>query len=570
MNVRFTRLFLCLLSMAVFLPRTLFAQQGGVDAVAISNKYYNSICKILLYDSATGKLNPDKAYLGRGSGFFVTDDGYIFTNKHVINMTYQGFARYQTYNEETKKYDDGVDVYNPSMLRDPNISKIISVARASIIVQVYTNAKGDSSKLYHAQIIALDTANFDGAILKINSDLNGKPVTDKFHVLPIGNSDSVKQGQDLCLFGFPAQYGGNMDVMLKDLSTLIFGKHSGYDYRYNTQFGFIKTDAVINNGNSGGPVFGPSNTVVGIATAAFEKTNVGLIGPIDAMYYTSALIPDLQRTLTANGFKEPSKKPAYSTSTLYKPAPLPNAKEIKHSNNMAGKKGLTANRGYAILSLVYGVSSTNTYSIGSHTDPTYTTAAGNYAVQSQEFGIDIRIVKPTFLKQTNNLIGYFVDINPTVYMAGWQSTGIIAPTSKASNAPTIQLDGTSFSNAEPNLYLAFGFSYTYLFVTNISISVYYGPGADIAPLNQITFGTVTAPGAGQKDMQYQRDIASFCQNAGLLFRYKAGFLGFNYRFGNNMNIQYQLPDMINNTSNTTNISGKCNRSLMTVTLGIDI
>ena len=179
--------FFCLIFILALSPTTLLAQSTGVDAVAISSKYYNSIVKILLYDSVTGKTNPDKAYLGRGSGFFVSEDGYIFTNRHVISAQYNGFCRYKTNNEDTKKLDDAFDIYASSMLTDPNVSKIVSVGRASIIVQVYTNVKGDSSKLYHAQIIALDTLNFDGAIIKINTDLSGNPVSEKFHAIPIGN-----------------------------------------------------------------------------------------------------------------------------------------------------------------------------------------------------------------------------------------------------------------------------------------------------------------------------------------------------------------------------------------------
>ena len=78
-------------------PSVTFAQtnKGSLDAVYISKTYYNSIVKILLYDSAAAKIDPDWGYIGRGSGFFVTDDGYIFTNRHFIDFC-SIYCRYTT------------------------------------------------------------------------------------------------------------------------------------------------------------------------------------------------------------------------------------------------------------------------------------------------------------------------------------------------------------------------------------------------------------------------------------------------------------------------------------------
>jgi S1-C subfamily serine protease len=552
------------------LPRLAASQnaQTGVDAVAISSKYYNSIVKVLLYDSVAAKTNPDKAYLGRGSGFFVSKDGYIFTNRHVINMCYNGFCRYTTYNEDTKKFDDGLDVISPSLMIDPSVTKITYVGRPAVIVQVFTNAKGDSSKLYHAQIIAIDSANFDGAILKINSDLDGHPVTDTFHPLPIGNSDSIKQGQDLCLFGFPAQYGGSFSVMLKDLSTLMFGKHSGYDFTYNTVYGFIKTDAAINNGNSGGPVFGPSNTVVGIATAAFEKTGVGLIGGINAMYYVAALIPDLLKEVTANGLTAPPKKPYFITASLYKPIPLPSPKAIKHSNNMAGKKGFAASKPYFAITFEYGIENNCTADITNYTDANYKTNTGiNFNIPYNYYGVSFKIVKPTFLKQANNLVGYFFNLEPAFFQANWSSANII-------NSPGNAIAMSSNADLEVNMNFSFGFSYTYLFNNQIALYVYYGPALNLDPIsnNPLNIGQLTSPTYGKNPISYTRQFGSFMQTTGLVFKLKFFLLGLDYHFGNTINTTYMFPlfgSVGNNNggNNTTDLLGKTFRSSLSATLG---
>ncbi len=552
------------------LPRLAISQnsQTGVDAVAISSKYYNSIVKVLLYDSVAAKTNPDKAYLGRGSGFFVSKDGYIFTNRHVISMCYNGFCRYTTYNDDTKKFEDGLDLITPALMIDPSITKITYVGRPAVIVQVFTSAKGDSSKLYHAQIVALDSANFDGAILKINSDLNGNPVTDTFHPLPIGNSDSIKQGQDLCLFGFPAQNGGSFAVMLKDLSTLMFGKHSGYDFTYNTVYGFIKTDAAINNGNSGGPVFGPANNVVGIATAAFEKTNVGLIGGINAMYYVAALIPDLLKEVTANGLTEPPKKPYFITASLYKPIPLPSPKAIKHSNNMAGKKGFAASKRYLAITFEYGIANTSTADITKYSDTRYISNTGiNYNIPFNYYGVSLKIVKPTFLKQANNLVGYFFNLEPAFFQGNWSSAKLVS-------SPGNTVTNSGSADGEININFSFGLSYTYLFNNHIAIYFFYGPAINIDPISNTSMNIgqqVTSSQYGSTPISYVRQFGSFMQTAGFVFKLKFLLLGLDYHYGNTINTTYLLPGLgagnNNNGSNTIDVLGKTFRSSLSATLG---
>ena len=118
----------------------------------------------------------------------------------------------------------------------------------------------------------MSTGVFDGALLKIISDIDDKPVTTKFTAIPIGDSDKVIQGESLCVYGFPAQILKDTTALLNDMSTLSIGIMSGLDYNFNADYGFIKTDAEIHPGNSGGPVFNEENKVIGIATAKGNQT----------------------------------------------------------------------------------------------------------------------------------------------------------------------------------------------------------------------------------------------------------------------------------------------------------
>jgi|GEM_PF-1469907 len=547
------------------------ADKGGIDAVAISKTYYNSIVKILLYDSAYAKINPAKAYLGRGSGFIVSEDGYIFTNRHVINMC-AGYVRYQTFNPDTKQLDDNLAVYSPALLYDPTITKLSYVGRASAIVQVYDNPEGSSFTLYYAKVIAMDTANFDGAIIKIVSDLKGNPVNIKFHTVPIGNSDSISQGQDLCLYAFPAQYGGSMDVMLRDLSTLIFGKHSGYDYTYNPVYGFIKTDAVINSGNSGGAAFGPNNKVVGLATAAFEQTNVGLIGGINAMYDLVALIPDLQSTLAGKGLTAPARKPANVTASLYKLIKLPTKGRLWKANHSAAKKGVANNPILIDFSAKLGFLVNSNYQV-----PTVSNASGLSAIggtiklaSANDFGLNFKMSFPSFFKQKNNLIGGFYTFGAFVTNNVWTPfTKVLYVRDTVSHSN--DYISTNAGQGDVHFTASLGLSYTVLLTQNISVGVYYGFGfvsdkqAGIGNFNVNTNPGQNGQASGEIDFVNNNGIIP-SQTIGLLIRLRHLVLGVEYRFTNNESFYFDAqnlgPGQVNGTITNTNS--------MSVSLGITI
>ncbi len=125
-------------------------------------------------------------------------------------------------------------------------------------------------KIYNAKIIGHDP-KLDITVLKIESNEVFKPVV-------IGSSKDVKVGENVIAIGNPFGFGHSVSA------GIISGKS-----RYIKNLGeyFLQTDAAINNGNSGGPLFNDRGEVIGVNNLMLNKdSNVGNIGlsfaiPID-------------------------------------------------------------------------------------------------------------------------------------------------------------------------------------------------------------------------------------------------------------------------------------------------
>jgi serine protease Do len=185
-----------------------------------------------------------------GSGFIVSEDGYIVTNYHVIAYA----AEYG--------YDLTV------MLRD--------------------------GSTYPAKIIGFEK-DVDLAVIKI--DVSGlSPVT-------IGNNDDMRVGETVYAVGNPL---GELDY------TMTSGIVSALDRIINvdssTRINMFQFDAAVNSGNSGGPVYNSRGEVVGIVAAKYKLTGVEGLGfaiPIND-------VVDIVNQLMTSGFI--SGKPAMGIS----------------------------------------------------------------------------------------------------------------------------------------------------------------------------------------------------------------------------------------------------------------
>ena len=149
-----------------------------------------------------------------GSGFVVSEDGYIVTNNHVVSNADEIFV----------KFSDGREY------------------RTKLI--------GTSSEV-------------DIAVLKIEAN-------EKFKPLEFSDSDKIEIGQWSIAFGNPMGLNDSMTVGVISAA----GRSSlGIEEIEN----FIQTDAAINQGNSGGPLIDINGKVIGVNTAILS-TSGGSVG----------------------------------------------------------------------------------------------------------------------------------------------------------------------------------------------------------------------------------------------------------------------------------------------------
>ncbi|RPG94077.1 MAG: Do family serine endopeptidase [Candidatus Pelagibacter sp. TMED263] len=119
-----------------------------------------------------------------------------------------------------------------------------------------------NSKEYKAKVLGADPY-MDIAVLKMETK-------DKFKTVGFGNSDKARVGDWVVAIGNPFGLGGTVTSGIISARNRDIGMT-----RYDD---FIQTDASINQGNSGGPLFNLKGEVVGINTAIIAPGQSGSIG----------------------------------------------------------------------------------------------------------------------------------------------------------------------------------------------------------------------------------------------------------------------------------------------------
>ncbi len=180
--------------------------------------------RITLLQKVNGKLQT----IGTGSGTILSPDGMILTNCHVADPALIGDAADQ-----------------PDELG----------------IEIVDTEDQPPVPSYFAKVLAAD-GTLDLAVIQIDRMLDGTPVKPGSLNLPyvnIGDSDKVKFGDPIYVFGFPG-IGG-------DTITYTSGSVSGFDSMDPLGIrAWIKTDATIAGGNSGGLATNTDGEIIGVPT----------------------------------------------------------------------------------------------------------------------------------------------------------------------------------------------------------------------------------------------------------------------------------------------------------------
>ncbi len=196
----------------------------------IADKVSKSVVSIITSTKATNFFGQSYDASAAGTGIIATSDGYVITNKHVINGA----------NKVTVVLDDGTTYED-------------------------------------VEVVATDPLN-DVAFLKI------KDATD-LPAATLGDSKTISVGQQVIAIGNAlGEYQNTVTSGIISGTGRSVTASDGSGYNAETLTDMIQTDAAINSGNSGGPLVNAAGEVIGINTATSTSAeNMGFAIPISSV-----------------------------------------------------------------------------------------------------------------------------------------------------------------------------------------------------------------------------------------------------------------------------------------------
>lgn len=199
------------------------SELSGADIYSLACKQVVGITTPM---TTTNVFGQESSGAVTGSGFVISEDGYIMTNYHVVQYYVEGYSD-------------------------------------ELSVMFYDETE------YSGKVVGYDADN-DIAIVKI--DATGlSPVT-------FGSNSGMVVGEKVYAVGNPlgelayTMTGGMISALDREIST------------GDSKINMFQIDAAVNSGNSGGPVYNSKGEVVGVVTAKYSSTGVEGLGfaiPVD-------------------------------------------------------------------------------------------------------------------------------------------------------------------------------------------------------------------------------------------------------------------------------------------------
>ena len=204
---------------------------------------------------------------GTGSGFFLTPDGYIATNAHVVDDIHGGDDKAK---EALTKQVWGkiYDVYK-EQLNKMGEAKAIEVLRSAVLVDFH---KLNFVVLPNGDHLQYDIKAFGAPVGQGKDCAILKVVTENAPTLPIGDSTKVQVQEHILAIGYPgvADLEGLLDEKSQLEASVTSGTVSAIKHTADGEQ-VLQTDAPISHGNSGGPAIDEHGEVIGLTTFGDAK-----------------------------------------------------------------------------------------------------------------------------------------------------------------------------------------------------------------------------------------------------------------------------------------------------------
>lgn len=271
---------------AFFVIAALLPMQRSFVVRAVSDgerlAMYSKPAVVRIVDGAVGKIwfqipgyqgqSFDVSAIGLGSGFFISSNGYIATNAHVVSMTHDGEDKakqalfYQMVEQIARQMGKDPRSLNTSFINEHSQLQSFQIIH-HVIIPDGSNFPFEI-KQYGAPTGESNDQGKDVAIIKI--EVKNAPI------LKLADSDKVQLQDHVTVIGYPGAADtfntGTLSAKSAFEATINDGKISAKK-QASSGAPILQTSTAATHGNSGGPVINDANEVVGLLTFRGDTVN---------------------------------------------------------------------------------------------------------------------------------------------------------------------------------------------------------------------------------------------------------------------------------------------------------